>query len=71
MRAVLGRGLRTGGAIYVTNIVTMMLASALRRGSPWSGVNAFGTAFGIGGHRSADRFDRRDTRSRSQQTWVT
>src|SRR4051794_32134859 len=61
MQKVMGRALRTGGVIYVTNVITMMVSSALRGKSAWSGVNAFGSAFGIGGRRSADRFDRRAT----------
>jgi hypothetical protein len=56
-RSLISRSLVTGARMSIATGVTMLLASALHRGSPWAGFNAMTNAVGIGGRRPKARFD--------------
>jgi len=56
MNEIVERGLKTGAALAVATTATVMLASSVERGSPWAGVNAMATGFGVGGRRVRDGF---------------
>jgi protease I len=51
------RGLKTGLALAAAAGASMMISSAVERGSPWAGINAMVTASGVGRLRARDRFD--------------
>lgn len=57
MREIVARGLRTGAVMTAATMCTMMVASTVKRGSPWASMNAMATAVGVGGRRVGDRFD--------------
>ncbi len=59
MDDVLRRGLRTGALMAGAVTTTMMIASAVERGSPWAGFNAMASA--VSGPRARDGFDRVET----------
>jgi hypothetical protein len=61
MNASVKRGLATGAALAAATTGTMMIASAVERGSPWAGINAMAGVVGLGGRRPRDRFDRAAT----------
>jgi len=50
------RGLMTGVALTAASGTTMMISSAIERGSPWAGLNAMATALGVQKRRVSDRF---------------
>ncbi|UQA54669.1 alpha/beta fold hydrolase [Polyangium aurulentum] len=56
MNEIVERGLKTGAALAVATTGTIMLASSVESGSPWAGVNAMATGFGVGGRRVRDGF---------------
>jgi hypothetical protein len=56
MNEIVERGLKTGAALAVATTATVMVASSLESGSPWAGVNAMATGFGVGGRRVRDGF---------------
>ena len=55
MHDVLRRGLRSGALMAGAVTTTMMIASAVERGSPWAGFNAMASAGS--GARARDEFD--------------
>jgi pimeloyl-ACP methyl ester carboxylesterase len=56
MDEIVERGLKTGAALAVATTATVMVASCVESGSPWAGVNAMATGFGVGGRRVRDGF---------------
>src|SRR4051794_34075564 len=61
MRTTLTKGLTTGATMAAATAATMMVASSLRLGSPWAGLNAMAGAVGAGGRRPRACFDARVT----------
>lgn len=57
MAGTVTRGLKTGVALTAASGATMMISSALERGSPWAGLNAMATAVGVRKRRFGARFD--------------
>lgn len=56
-RRLVGRSLGSALAMSVACGATMMVASQLRSGSPWAGLNAMATAVGLGPKKAKKRFD--------------
>ena len=56
-RRLVGRSLGSALAMSVACGATMMVASRLRSGSPWAGLNAMATAVGLGPKKAKKRFD--------------
>ncbi|MDB4934402.1 MAG: hypothetical protein JWP87_1374 [Labilithrix sp.] len=57
----IGRTIGSTLAMTVACGATMLVASQLRSGSPWGGLNAMATAVGLGPRRARKRFDRSAT----------
>jgi hypothetical protein len=56
-RRLAGRSFGSALAMSVACGATMMIASQLRSGSPWAGLNAMATAVGLGPRKAKKRFD--------------
>ncbi|EYF05770.1 type 1 glutamine amidotransferase domain-containing protein [Chondromyces apiculatus] len=51
------RGLKAGAAMTAACGATMMVSSAIQRGTPWAGLNAMATAVGVRRRRFGKHFD--------------
>lgn len=60
-RRFVGRSLGSALAMSIATGATMMLASKLRSGSPWSGLNTMSGALRLGPKKAKKRFDVRAT----------
>ncbi|HZF56676.1 MAG TPA: hypothetical protein VE093_49010 [Polyangiaceae bacterium] len=61
MSSIVIRGLKTGAALAGAITTTMAISSALKSKSPWAGLNAMATGFGVGGKKPSKEFDSTET----------